>query len=252
MTYEYHEAANIFPMEAETLGELAEDIKQHGLLNPIELYKGKILDGRRRYQACQMAGVAPHFCEPDINDPIAYVASLNLHRRHLTPNQRAMIGDDIREIYAKAARERQHEGQIAGGLKRHGKSSLVSKCAPSTKGKSRDLIGHMMGVSGQSIDRARTVKQNGTPELVEAARTKDLKITTAALATKLPPEQQKEVARTGKLPKSKPEDIPEGVSRGVGVRYANEAIDKLKKIPPNDGLRARGFQIVSDWVRRNK
>jgi predicted nuclease with TOPRIM domain len=47
------------------------------------------------------------------------------------------------------------------------------------------------------------------------------------------------------------EELPEGVSRGVGVRYANEAVDRLKRIPKNDGLRKRGFQIVTDWIRQN-
>jgi hypothetical protein len=39
--------------------------------------------------------------------------------------------------------------------------------------------------------------------------------------------------------------------RGVGVDYANQAINCLIRIPKNDGLRKRGFQIVTDWIRRN-
>jgi hypothetical protein len=37
--------------------------------------------------------------------------------------------------------------------------------------------------------------------------------------------------------------------RGVGVLRANEAIDVLKRIPKNDALRKRGFQIVTDWIK---
>ena len=44
----------------------------------------------------------------------------------------------------------------------------------------------------------------------------------------------------------------EGELQGVGVFRANEAINCLSRIPKNDALRKRGFQIVTDWIRRNK
>jgi len=43
----FHELAGVFPLlpEAE-LASLTEDIRQHGLREPIVLYQGKVLDGR--------------------------------------------------------------------------------------------------------------------------------------------------------------------------------------------------------------
>ncbi len=46
--YEFHSAANIFPLDDEHTDELAKDIKAHGLLVKIAILDGKILDGRRR------------------------------------------------------------------------------------------------------------------------------------------------------------------------------------------------------------
>ena len=43
-----------------------------------------------------------------------------------------------------------------------------------------------------------------------------------------------------------------GKWRGVGVLQANEAIDALKRIPKNDALRKRAFQIVRDWMDSNE
>ena len=45
------------------LRQLAADIKANGLLNPVVRHRGKILDGRNRLAACEIAGVKPKFVE---------------------------------------------------------------------------------------------------------------------------------------------------------------------------------------------
>ena len=89
---EFHPIANIFPMmSGEELSELAESIESNGLRVPILLYEGKILDGRNRYQACESSGVKPEYTEFEGDDPLSHVLDLNLHRRHLTSGQRAIV-----------------------------------------------------------------------------------------------------------------------------------------------------------------
>src|SRR3954451_15304181 len=93
--YTVHPVAKIFPLLDEAgLEALAADIKAQGLLEPILLHPdGRIIDGRNRLQACRRAGVAPRFltCEKPGAGLLDLVLSLNLHRRHLTEGQRAMI-----------------------------------------------------------------------------------------------------------------------------------------------------------------
>jgi ParB-like chromosome segregation protein Spo0J len=55
---EIHPAALLFPVMGDTeVGKLAEDIGKNGLLEPIVLYEGMVLDGRSRLAACKIAGV---------------------------------------------------------------------------------------------------------------------------------------------------------------------------------------------------
>jgi hypothetical protein len=93
-----HPAAMLFPMMGEQeLSDLADDIAANGLIEPIVLYHGEVLDGRNRLAACEMAGVEPHFAEVDggVPSPTMYVLSKNLHRRHLTTSQRGAIAAEV-------------------------------------------------------------------------------------------------------------------------------------------------------------
>jgi ParB-like chromosome segregation protein Spo0J len=91
-----HPAAALFPlMPDDELRDLADDIKVNKLREPILVYEGKVVDGRNRLKACQLAGVEPEFKPPhlDWNGDLEkqlfdLVLSYNLHRRHLTPQQR--------------------------------------------------------------------------------------------------------------------------------------------------------------------
>jgi hypothetical protein len=86
-------------MESDQLAALAENIRAHGLQYRIVLFEGRILDGRNRYRACQLAGVEPHTRDfPADGDPLAFVLSANLHRRHLTTSQRALLAAKIASL----------------------------------------------------------------------------------------------------------------------------------------------------------
>ncbi len=87
--------ADVFPMMADDeLQELAEDISANGLREPLVVaeVEGKtmLIDGRNRRAACKIAGVDPSTRALHGEDPTAYVLSANIHRRNLTPGQRAM------------------------------------------------------------------------------------------------------------------------------------------------------------------
>jgi N6-adenosine-specific RNA methylase IME4 len=95
---EYHEYANLFPMMNDVdLDELVKDMRVNGYdtTAPIITYQDRILDGRNRFKASQLAGVNPTFDTYDGDDPLTYVIRHNLHRRHLTESQRAVISSKM-------------------------------------------------------------------------------------------------------------------------------------------------------------
>lgn len=127
-----HPAADVFPMlSEEELADLAADIKANGLLQPLIVKDGVLIDGRNRREACQRAGVTPRVEELNGTDPVAYILATNVNRRHLTKGQRAMA---VAKLYPEA-----------------------EKTAPGKKSKTAGMLLENKTLSGAAISQARTV-----------------------------------------------------------------------------------------------
>ncbi len=164
--YTYHVAAEIFPMlsESETK-KLARDIRARGLIHPILLYRDQILDGRNRYCACQIAGVAPIFRIIDLeldqqrSSPLEYVISLNLRRRQMTPSQSAMSAAAALPEWVKEGRQ-----ISAANLRRGAKRAETGtmRC----RGSSDQRLAKIFGVSARYILSAKKLRLEH-PELAQ-------------------------------------------------------------------------------------
>src|SRR5262249_10269413 len=149
------------------------DIAANGQRDPIDLFEGEILDGRNRWRACKKLGIEPKTRQYRGSDPLGYVISKNLKRRHLDESQRAFVGGKIANL---------QDGQRKSG---------TQICAPVTQQEAADLL----NVGKRSVQSARTVLDHGTPELQKAVEQGHLPVSAAAQATKLPPKQQQQVAQ---------------------------------------------------------
>ena len=106
----YHPIADLFPlMTGDEYDQLKADIAANGLLEAIWLHPdGSIIDGRNRHRACLDTNTPPRFRTWSNNGSLtAFVVSMNLHRRHLTSSQRAVIALDVLPMLEAEARERQ-------------------------------------------------------------------------------------------------------------------------------------------------
>lgn len=171
-----HPAAAIFPMMSDSeLLELAEDIKKNGLLEPITLHEGQILDGRNRLAACDIAGVEPSFQEWNgLGElPTRYVIAKNLQRRQLTIGQRAAIAAECVPMLHEEARQR----QVAAGMANFGhQSSSIGQ--DSEKGSARSIAARQVGVSESSLQRAIEVKESD-PEAFEKVKKGEITVNAA-------------------------------------------------------------------------
>lgn len=161
-----HPAAELFPpmTEAEFLG-LKEDIREHGQREDIVVWQGQLIDGRHRLRACRELGIEPQVAElMDETDPWQYVVSHNLHRRHLTTAQRAMVAD-------KLASRKQGEKKPDSGI-------------PLSQPTQAEAAA-MLNVSVDSVKQARKIRKTATPETVAAVERGEITLN-AAVATVKP------------------------------------------------------------------
>ena len=87
---------------------LADSIRSVGLLSPIVLYMGQVLDGWQRYRACLIAGVEPRFERYDGDNPLGLYVSLNVMRYQRTEEEREAMLEAaaeyrLREVMGDAA-----------------------------------------------------------------------------------------------------------------------------------------------------
>jgi ParB-like chromosome segregation protein Spo0J len=91
---EIHPLANLIPeMSFLEFEGLRKDIKANGLQQPIVLFQKKVLDGRHRDQICVEEGIPRKTVEFRGTEAQAraFVLSLNVHRRHLTTDQKRAV-----------------------------------------------------------------------------------------------------------------------------------------------------------------
>jgi hypothetical protein len=157
----FHPVANLFPMmDEKDFEELKADIAAHGQREPIWTYQAQIIDGRNRARACEALGIEPKLREWDGQGSLAaFIASLNLCRRHLNNSQRAAIAAELLFLLEAEAKERQRQ---AG--QRHGRGRKVPQKVAGAKGEAREQAARIAGTNRQYVSLAKTIR-DAAPDL---------------------------------------------------------------------------------------
>jgi ParB-like chromosome segregation protein Spo0J len=160
------------PLPPEDYRALRESISELGLLTPLIINeKGVLLDGHHRLKALQELGrklgsrdfIIKHF-ENELEER-QFVLTANLHRRHLTPFQRAELALPLLEIEKELARQRQLKGTSASN--------------EAEVGKATEIIGSKIGLSRATLERAIAIIAKGPKELKDKVRVGEVSINQA-------------------------------------------------------------------------
>lgn len=178
-----HPVANIFPMMTqEEFESLKDDIQLHGQREPVVFWHDQLIDGRNRMMACQALGIEAEWCELDSDDdPVAYVVSHNLHRRHLSTSQRAMVAAKLADMRSGA---RTDLVQIRTRLSPETMSSL-------------DDAAKQLNVGRRIVASAKQIQATGSEELIAAVERDEISVSAGAEIAEMPVEDQIAVLAEG-------------------------------------------------------
>lgn len=207
---EYHPLANLFPLiDGDEFESLVADIREHGVYEPVIIHDGMILDGRNRYRASKAAGVDCPLRTFDGADPVAFVISLNLKRRHLSESQRAMVAAKLANLT---------QGRP---VNKAANLPLLNEATPPAPAPIKQSeASTLLAVSPRSTRNAKTVQDKGIPELTESVERGDLSVSAAALIAKQSEDEQRRIFAEQKL------------SEAVAdLRQAEKAAKEAEKLP---------------------
>ena len=183
-------------MNAERVPSLTEDefagleasILREGCRDAIILWGKIIVDGHNRYRICRNHNISFDTEQKKLasrDEVKLWMLQNQLSRRNLNDFQRVELVRKCEDAVKAQARLRQ-------GTRTDLETNIVEKFPPSSK--ARDELGAMAGVSGKTYDHAVTVLDKASEAVIEATRRKELSINAAYGVTKLPEEQQAEIA----------------------------------------------------------
>jgi ParB-like chromosome segregation protein Spo0J len=186
MKYKQHPLSSAFPaMTDNEFQELRDSIETNGVLNPITIYEGMVIDGWHRYKAANEANVdCPETELDEWIDPKDFVLAQNKNRRHITMAQLAVATTMVYEWRPNGVKS---SSALSAGL-----------------GKTTAELAEISGASERTINQAKSVLRNATPEVQEAVKSGKIGLSKAQKISKLPKDQQ-----AGAIDKALPKEAPE-------------------------------------------
>ena len=157
---------NLLPqMSSDEYDALRESIKQNGQRDPIIVNESNtILDGHMRNSVCVDLCIEPkvrveHFSS--VQEEIAYIIDVNIHRRHLNLWQRALIAMRLLEGYRVLAHQRYEEHKPKKGQKGF---TPVSDLIKSDTG-AYSANAKKCSISADTLKKAYVIKQNASESM---------------------------------------------------------------------------------------
>ena len=211
-----HPLSASFPsMPEDEFAALVEDIRTNGQREAVIVFQGMVLDGWNRYRACELAGVKCVTAKHDGSDPVAFVLSRNLHRRHLSAGQRAAAVLSVQGWKPKGAN--QHRGSAPGAEARDSKGGT----APGAEAPTTAEVAEIAEVSPRTVEQVKKANRAG---LGEAVRDGTVSAKRAAEIADLPKREREKALKEPSPKEDKPDEVAE-----LRAKLA-EAADEIERL----------------------
>lgn len=240
-----HPAAELFPLiQGDDFEELVADVAANGLLEPIWLTSdGALLDGRNRVRACHRTGTQVSTRTYEGSDPVGFVVSLNLKRRHLTTGQKAMLALEVEELISpgRGARTDLRGDELVADLPQ------VSE----RERKSRERAAAVVGTSGRAVSQAKRVRE-AAPELAEQVAAGTLALDRAEKEVKIRESRLREQSRQDRAAELATAgtqfEIRRGDFRTVLSDLPSSSIDLIITDPPYGYENTELYKHLADFA----
>jgi hypothetical protein len=183
-----HPLSAAFPaMAPEDFDALRDNVTELGVLNPITLHDGMVLDGWHRYLVSQELGSGYECPAVDLDagiDPRYFVIGQNKARRHIAQGQLALA---VAAVYKWKPAHRPNNSAPGADLS-----------------KTTAQMAEIAGVGTRTMEQAKAVEAKATPKVREAVKAGEISVKRGAEIAKLPAEEQ---AKALEAPKPEVEDI---------------------------------------------
>jgi ParB-like chromosome segregation protein Spo0J len=192
MTLQQHELSAAFPAMPETdFEELAHSIRQHGVLNPITLYDGKVLDGWHRYRAAQIVGKAcPQVTLDESIDPRDFVLAQNRTRRHVTQSALTLAATEVAK-WVPHGGDRKSENIKTYPVRLDSENIKPYPVRFDSKShKTAEEIAATVGASLSAVEQAKAVLRNAVQEVQAAVKSGEIGLRKAAAISRLDKSEQ--------------------------------------------------------------
>ena len=176
------------PLSAEEESLLTESLLDNGCREPLVVWNGTLVDGHTRYRICWRHGIPFTYVEMKFeseNDAVLWSIRNQIGRRNLTPFQRCELVLPYEDDLKAEAKKRQ------GWRSDH-------HSMPHEKGKTRDHLAMMAGVSSGTLCKAKVIMDKADDETISRVREGNISIHRAYLSV---------APKSEKVEKAKPKNV---------------------------------------------
>ena len=158
------------PLQDDEIERLTKKLLEEGCRDALVVWDGVIVDGHNRYRICHEHGIPFSYVERNFESEEAanlWIIDTQLGRRNLTDFKRCEMALQYEEKLKAEARERK---------KRKAAESVVPNLAQQNRGRTRDELARMAGVSHGTLDKVKTIVQDADEATKEQLRTGEVSI----------------------------------------------------------------------------